>query len=93
MKKNEKQTKRAPFIEVPWSGDIKSQVKLLIISNAFCLVQLATAQTKKGIFFHVYGVAEAPPDFKPAGLAVCVFSPSWFFSVTYLEFPRTFLYL
>jgi hypothetical protein len=40
-----------------------SEVKLLITSNAFCIVQKATAQSKTGIF-RDYGVAEAPPDFQ-----------------------------
>jgi hypothetical protein len=49
-----------------------SQVKLLITMTAFCIVQRATAQSKTEIF-RDYGVAEAPPGFKPAGLAVCIF--------------------
>jgi hypothetical protein len=35
-------------------------------------VQRATAQSKTGIF-RDFGVAEAPPGFKPAGLTVCTF--------------------
>jgi hypothetical protein len=33
-------------------------------------MQRATAQSKTGTF-HDYGVAKAPPGFKPAGLTVC----------------------
>jgi hypothetical protein len=40
-----------------------SQVKLLIINNAFCIAQRATEQSKTGMF-HGYGVVEAPPDFQ-----------------------------
>jgi hypothetical protein len=40
-----------------------SQVKLLITSNAFWVVQRAKAQSKTGIF-RDYGVAEAPPGFQ-----------------------------
>jgi hypothetical protein len=38
----------------------EQQVKLLITTNAFCIVQRATAQSKTGN----YGVAKAPPGFQ-----------------------------
>jgi hypothetical protein len=41
----------------------KSQVKLLITNNAFCIVQRAIARSKTG-FFRDCGVAEAPPGFQ-----------------------------
>jgi hypothetical protein len=51
-----------------------SQVKLQITNNSFCIVQRASAQSKsKTGNFSYYGVAEAPPGFKPAGLTVCIF--------------------
>jgi hypothetical protein len=46
-----------------------SQVKLLIINNAFCIVQRATAQSKIEILRR-YGVLEAPPGFQ-AGWSDC----------------------
>jgi hypothetical protein len=54
----------------------RGQVKLLIINNAFCIVQKATAQSKAGVF-RGYGVAEAPPGFQ-AGWSDCMFYTSLF---------------
>jgi hypothetical protein len=57
----------------------RSQVKLLITNNAFCIVQKATAQSKTGIFCD-FGVAEAPPGFQAgrnkrrSHLQICLFS-------------------
>jgi hypothetical protein len=48
-----------------------SQVKILITSNSFCIVQRATAQSKTGIF-RDYGVAEAPLGFQ-AGWSDCMY--------------------
>jgi hypothetical protein len=69
-----------------------SQVKLLITSNAFCIVQRATAQSKTG-FFRDFGVAEAPPDFQ-AGWSDCMhfFSLSLLILPAHLGFPCKFLY-
>jgi hypothetical protein len=52
-------------------GNELCQVKLLIINNAFCIVQTATAQSKKEIF-RVYGAAEASPGFQ-AGWSNCMY--------------------
>jgi hypothetical protein len=49
----------------------KSQVKLLITNDSFCIVQRATAQSKAR-FFRGYGVAEAPPGFQ-AGWSDCMY--------------------
>jgi hypothetical protein len=71
---------------------LSSQVKLLITSNTFCIVQRATAQSKTG-FFRDFGVAEAPPGFKPAGLTVCIFfSLSLLILPAHLGFPCKYLY-
>jgi hypothetical protein len=43
--------------------DKSSQVKLLITTYLFCVVQRATEQSKTG-FFRDYGAAEAPPGFQ-----------------------------
>jgi hypothetical protein len=55
------------------------QVKLLITKNAFCIVQKATAQSKKD-FFRDCGVAEAPPAFQ-AGWSDCMY-----FSLSFCSF-------
>jgi hypothetical protein len=47
------------------------QVKLLINTNVFCIVQRATAQSKAGMFLDC-GVAEAPQGFQ-AGLSDCIY--------------------
>jgi hypothetical protein len=60
-----------------------SQVKLLITTDAFCIVQRATAQSKTGIF-RDFGVAEAPPGFQ-AGWSVRLF---FFFSFS-VHFARS----
>jgi hypothetical protein len=48
-----------------------SQVQLLITNDTFCIVQIATEQSKTG-FFRDYGLAEAPPGFQ-AGWSVCMY--------------------
>jgi hypothetical protein len=69
---------------VPWSlVRVSSQVKLLIINNAFCIVQRATAQSKKG-FFCDYGVAEAPPGFQ-AGWSYCMYFFSLFLFILFAD--------
>jgi hypothetical protein len=50
---------------------LSSQVKLLITSNSFCILQRETAQSKTGIF-RDYGVAESPPGFQ-AGWSDCMY--------------------
>jgi hypothetical protein len=57
---------------------VKSQVKLLITNNAFCIVQRATAQSKTG-FFRGFGVAEAPPGFQ-SGWSDCMYFSLSFYS-------------
>jgi hypothetical protein len=52
-------------------------------------VQRATAQSKTGIF-RDFGVAEAPPVFKPAGLTVCIFPRFLFILFAHLGFPWKF---
>jgi hypothetical protein len=58
-----------PLIQLCWAISHLGQVKLLITSNSFCVVQRATAQSKTG-FFRDWGVAEAPPGFQ-AGCSDC----------------------
>jgi hypothetical protein len=62
-----------------------SQVKLLIINHAFCVVQRATSQSKTGNFRDC-GVAEAPPGFQ-AGWSDCMhfFSLFLFILFAHLE--------
>jgi hypothetical protein len=47
---------------------------MLVTNNAYCIVQRATEQSKTGLS-RDYGVAEAPPVFKPAGLTSFKFFP------------------
>jgi hypothetical protein len=68
-----------------------SQVKLLLINHAFCIVQRATAQSKTGNF-RDYFAAEPPPGLQ-AGWSDCMY---FFLSLfvhlfARLEFPFKFL--
>jgi hypothetical protein len=70
--------------------DGSSQVKLLITSYSFCIVQRATALSKTG-FFRDCGVAEASPGFQ-AGWSDCVYFFSLFLFILFahLEFRVSF---
>jgi hypothetical protein len=76
------------IISLRWRS---SQVKSLITNNKFCIVQIATAQSK-AIRRRNYGLAEVPPSFQ-AGWSDCIYiflSYAHFFA--HLAFPCKFLY-
>jgi hypothetical protein len=49
-------------------------------------------QSQKQEFFRDYGVDKTPPDFQPAGLAVCIFLSSCSFCLLIWNFRVSFLY-
>jgi uncharacterized protein affecting Mg2+/Co2+ transport len=67
----------------------ESQVKLLIINNAFCIAQRAIAQSKTGTF-RGYGVVKARPLFQAGWSNYVYFYLSLFVSFSHLEFQCKF---